>query len=251
MAAGRADGKGMTFSLERFAWGAPDRLEVAGTFAGMDEAPADAPELVVHGRERVHRLRAVPDRVSGPPEEGRLWSAEFAWQEPPEAFDGAELQFGSELVVQLPAVDDLDATAELAVRTSEPGRPGGAERLRLEAELLAAQEEARELRAAVERLREELARAREDLKGEHERHAVDAERFREGLARVQRSAETAIKEAQDTIQERDAALEQARAEAEALRQERSGVGDARRAAEEARAELEAMVGRLTAIRDAL
>jgi DNA repair exonuclease SbcCD ATPase subunit len=242
---------GMTFSLERFAWGAPDRLEVSGTFAGMHDPPPDAPELVVRGRERIHRLRALPDRVSGPPEDGELWWAEFAWQEPPEAFDGAELQFGGAFVVELPALDDLESSTELAVQSREPAQPAGAERLRLEAQLLASQEEVRELRAAADRLQEELTRARDDLRAEHERHEVDAERFREGLARVQRSAEDAIAEAQGAIQERDAALEQARAEAEALRGQRAGVDDARRAADEARADLEAMVGRLTAIRDAL
>jgi hypothetical protein len=239
---------GMTFALERFAWGAPDRLEVSGTFAGIHDTPPGAPELVVHGRERVHRLRAVPDRISGPPEDGRLWWAEFAWQEPPEAFDGAELQFGGALVVELPPVDDAESTAQLTVRGPQPS---GAERLRLEADLLAAQEEVRELRAAVERLQEELTRARDDLVAEHERHAVDAERFREGLARVQRSAEAAIAEAQSAIEQRDATLVQARAEAEALRRQRAGVDDARRAADEARTELEGMMGRLTAIREAL
>src|SRR5688572_6734397 len=91
-----------TFELERFVWGAPDRLRVSGTFTGLGQAQPADPELVLRGPERMHRLKALPDTLTFPPEEGTLWSAEFAWQEPPVAFDAALLQLGPEIVVELP-----------------------------------------------------------------------------------------------------------------------------------------------------
>ena len=90
------------FELARFAWGAPDRLELSGTFVGVPDVPADAPTLVISGANGVHRLPVVPESVSGPPEDGRRWEAVFAWQEPPVAFEVAELQFGDDMVVELP-----------------------------------------------------------------------------------------------------------------------------------------------------
>jgi hypothetical protein len=203
----------LTFELERFAWGAPDRLHVAGRFAGLRAAPADDPVLVVRGHDRTHRLPAVPDSVAGPPEDGQPWWAEFAWEEPPVAVEAAELQFGADVTVPLPEPDTQDSGAEpraLAVRSAEaPIGAGAADRVRAEAQLLAAEEEIRELRAAHERLQAELGRAQEDLRAERERHADDAERFRDGLARVQTSA-------REAIEARDAALDRARAGAEEL-----------------------------------
>ena len=90
------------FELARFAWGAPDRLELSGMFVGVPDVPADTPTLVISGVNGVHRLPVVPESVSGPPEDGRRWEAVFAWQEPPVAFEVAELQFGDDMVVELP-----------------------------------------------------------------------------------------------------------------------------------------------------
>jgi hypothetical protein len=188
------------FELERFAWGAPDRLEVSGRFEGLPEAPDDEPVLVVQGADGTHRLSAV---ATSSPEDGRPWWAEFAWDEPPVAFEAAELQFGQALAIELP--EPGEAGGALDVRSAA----AGGERFRYEAELLAAQEEIRELRAAQEQLQEELSRAHADLKAERDRHSADAERFRDGLARVQNAA-------QEAIEARDAALEHARTEAEAL-----------------------------------
>src|SRR4051794_12647404 len=52
------------FELERFTWGAPDRLELCGTFAGLRDIPVDAPVLVVSGPETMHRLPVVPGTLS-------------------------------------------------------------------------------------------------------------------------------------------------------------------------------------------
>jgi hypothetical protein len=271
-----------TFELERFTWAAPDRLEVSGRFVGLGDAPEDAPAVVVRGADRTHRLPAVPGSVSGSPEDGTLWSAEFAWQEPPVAFDVARLELGRDIVVELPQPGTQRRRFRKQIlEVSGPGR--GAELLRLEAELVAAHEEIRELRAAAEQAQEELTRAREDLKAERDRHAADAERFREGLARVQASAEQALAveqraarqlgselhQALDAVEARDAALadlreqleaataartqaqHQARTQLEAVQERLAARENARSAAEEARTDAEHLLGRLTTICEAL
>jgi hypothetical protein len=183
---------GRSFALERFAWGGPDRLELAGTFSGLDEPPAGLPVLVLTGPDETHRLPAAAEDVSGAPENGRPWSAAFVWQEPPAAFEAAVLRLGSDLAVELPdpgSDGEAAARVELPVR-SENGH--GADRIRLEAELLAGREELREARSALHRAEEELSRAREDLRAERDERAADAVRFRAGLAQVRESAEQAL-----------------------------------------------------------
>ena len=249
-----------TFELKRFAWATPDRLELSGMFGGMQDAPADAPPvLVVRAGDRVHRLPAVPDSVSGPPEDGRVWQAHFAWQDAPVAFDVAELQLGAGLVVELPepgAKRRLLRAQVLEVRTAQArgadARPDTMEKARTpgtpaavtgkrdgpeaetasissQVEVIAAQEEVREVRVAMQQTQAELTRAREDLQAERERRAGDGERFREGLAKVRESAEKALatehsasqrlgtdlREAHKAIEAKDAALATLRGELEA------------------------------------
>jgi hypothetical protein len=235
----------VTFDLERFEWAAPDRLQVAGTFAGLDDASAGAPELVLRGGGSEHRLESDAPA----PADGRPWMATFAWREAPEPFDSAELRLGSDVAVELPQPGPLDPQ-RLEVRQAAPpesvaangagagaGEPASendagspteraqdsgtgspAERLRLQGDLLAAEEEAREAHALADRAMEELSRAHQDLDAERERHAADAERFREGLATVRASAEEALAAEQRSVAElRDqlTAAESARADAQA------------------------------------
>src|SRR4051794_22686627 len=190
-----------TFELERFEWVAPDRLQLAGTLFGWDDDGPAAPALLVHGAERTHRLQAVDGDGGRPPEDGQPWVATFAWQDAPEAFHTAELELGQDISIELPeprAGTRPFGGQRLEVRRAggpEPDEsgmngspPSGAERLRLQSELVSAQEEARELHARLDRADAELSRAREDLEAERERRAADAERFREALASVQGSA---------------------------------------------------------------
>jgi hypothetical protein len=292
-----------TFELRRFAWATPDRLEVAGTFGGLQGAPpAAAPVLVVRAGDRVHRLPAIPDSLSGPPAEGRVWQAHFAWQDAPVAFDVAELQLGANLVVALPepgAKRRLLRAQVLEVRTAQtreaaarretleivrsPAKPAEATSVGSQVELLAAQEEVREVRVAMALTQAELTRAREDLKAERERRSGDGERFREGLAKVRESAEkalaveqgatqrlgTELREAHEAIKAKDAALETlrkhvAKLETDAKETARLGAELARSRAradaarteleqaygsvDQARGEAERLLGRLTAIR---
>jgi methyl-accepting chemotaxis protein len=260
------------FELERFAWGAPDRLELTGKFIGLPEVPGNAPVLVLSGADQVHRLPAVPDSLSGPPEDGRQWDAAFAWQEAPVAFDVAKLEFGPDIVVELPEpgaarrrsrhqVLELtrDQVEEGGDTDHEPDRaeapppkaavPGdGVERLRLQAELLTTEEALREVQATLQRTQEELTRARNDLGSERELRGADAERFRQGLGAVRDAAEqalaaeqsaaqqvgTELREALEMIEAKDTALEQLRGQLEAAAAART------EAESEARAEIEAL-----------
>jgi hypothetical protein len=242
-----------TFELRRFVWGTPDRLLVSGSFEGLHDTPADAAAvLIVKAGDAVHRLPAVPDTVDGPPENGRIWQAQFAWQDPPVAFGAAELQLGH-LVVELPEVSARrrrERPRLLPVRRgelveSEPPRdtlqivddpramdvppeeasadPGGAS-VGSQVALLAAQEEVREVRTALEQIQAELGRARDDLQAERDRRVTDSERFREGLANVRGLAEQAVSAEQAVVtrlgaelRDAEAALETQGAETEALR----------------------------------
>src|SRR3954453_8268879 len=89
------------FPLERFAWDTPDRLEVSGWFCNFEADASEPPVLVVRAGDRSLKLPAVPKRLSGPPREGRHWSAAFAWDDAPGAVERARLELG-EMLVELP-----------------------------------------------------------------------------------------------------------------------------------------------------
>lgn len=232
-----------TFELRRFAWATPDRLEVSGTFGGLRDAMTDAPPvLVVQAGGSVHRLQAVPDSLDGPPSEGLVWQAQFTWPDAPVAVEKAELQLGAGVVVELPApgakrrlararlLDVRTDPRRLAEATTERDVPHpAAASVGSRVEVLAAQEEVREIRAAMEQTQAELSRAHEDLQAERTRRAGDGERFHEGLASVRESAEKALaeeldatrrleaslREAHEAIEAKDAVLETLRSELEA------------------------------------
>ena len=188
----------VTLELERFAWGAPDRLEVAGTFTGLEEPDAAPPILVLSGAGRTHRLRAGDD--AGTPEDGRPWEAAFVWEDAPVAFDSAVLHLGGDLAVDLPEPGDEDAgRLELPARLAGPepdAQVAGVDRLELEADALTAREELREAQAGIRRVEDELARAQADLELERHERAADATRFREGVAKLRATAAEAVAEVQ-------------------------------------------------------
>jgi hypothetical protein len=281
--------KRLTFELARFAWGAPDRLELSGRFVGLADGPAEIPELVISGANGVHRLPVVSDSLSGALEDGRWWDAVFAWQEPPVAFDLAELRFGSDMVVELPTpdarrsrskrqtlavsrepVEEEGEEAAPPVEEEEIAEPAGIEHVRAHAELLGTQETLHEARAALERNQEELARARSDLAAEREARSGDGDRFQRALGELREAAEEALtaeqaatrevrgelQEALEMIANRDAETESLRqrvAELEALGAEADGLrgelDTARADAESARTEREQAWGALEEARE--
>jgi hypothetical protein len=274
------------FVLERFAWGAPERLEVVGSFAGLHDAPTADPELVVHGGGQSHRLPVVPESRPEPPVDGRRWRADFAWTVPPVPFESADLVFGDDMLVALPIPGSrrpLSRKETLEVRRLRPppvdSLPGGDENsahdkpdggagtlwLRQQTELIAAREEVRELRAAVERGAQAEVRAREDLEAERQRHAGDSERFREQLESVRTAAEEALavernaalkltadlREAHESLEARDAEKEALRERVSALEATRAQRELARSAADEALAEAGRLIEHLETVREAL
>jgi hypothetical protein len=253
----------VTFDLERFEWAAPDRLQVAGTFDGLDEAAAGPPMLVLRAADRTHRLPAAGR--SGVPADGKPWMATFAWREAPEPFHSAELQLGGDIAVELPEPGaaqpghrlevrqpaapapsaPVNGVPAVAPRAAEPSAAEATERLRLQGDLLTAQEEAREARALADRAMEELSRAHQDLDTEREGRAADAERFRDGLATVRASAEEALAAEQQAVAQLRAPLqaaEAARAEAQAgvaaLQERLETLEEAQQEHERMRAEVE-------------
>jgi hypothetical protein len=218
-----------SFELTRFAWATPDRLEVAGRFVGMARGSAGEPVLVLHGADATHRLPAVVD-ASPPPgasDEGS-WHAQFAWEEPPSAFELAELEFGQDLVVTLPE-PDLDE-GEHEPSMIEVVRRDRREQLHVAARVLVLESQLDEADARQARLEAELARARSDVEGERAARADAAEQYRAGIERLRLAADEAVHEA--------------RAEADALR---ARVGQL----EPAAAELDALQARLASVRDLL
>ena len=269
---------GPTFMVERFVWGAPDRLEVAGTFSGLAAETLGGAVLTVVGEDGARRLPAIGNGDAAPPADGAPWVAEFAWLEAPVAFDRARLELGAGLAVELPApgtatngdplaVEVLEEAVETEPTATEapPAPPVAAEaadatgRLRLEAQLLDQAEQLEEARTAAQRAEAALLRAETDLAAEREARAADAERFHDGLAQLRSSAEEAIAKLEPASAERDAArieLAEARSELEAVRGElevvraevedaRGEVEDARGALDVARADAQALVDRLS------
>src|SRR4051812_10659422 len=109
---------GATFQLDRFEWAAPDRLEIAGSFDGVDAASV-APTLVVGSGDDARRLTGTPGDSKA---DGDQWTAAFLWQEPPVAFEAAELELGHGLSVVLPAPGSSDEA--LAIRGGAPPAAG-------------------------------------------------------------------------------------------------------------------------------
>ena len=223
------------FELARFAWGAPDRLELSGKFIGLPDVPADDPMLVINGVDGVHRLPVVSDSRSGPPEDGGRWDAVFVWQEAPVAFEGAKLEFGSGIVVELPepssrrtrshrqtlkVVQERGDTGHRPRRADGPpevaaGPGDGVQRLRVQADLLATQETLHELQSELQRTQVELTRVRDDLASERQLRRADTERFQQGLTEMRDAAAQALTDEQSAAAQLGAELGEARGMIEA------------------------------------
>jgi hypothetical protein len=251
---GRRSPTGAVFDLERFGWAAPDRLDVAGRFEGLSDAPRDAPVLIVRAGDSTHRLPVVPDSLSGQPENGQPWHATFAWQSAPVPFDMAELEIGEDIVVTLPEPAGAGASSDGhagddPASTAAGGLLEGSERLRLEAQLLAMGEEIRSLESTLEQSRDELARARQALDDERERRSADAARFREGLAQVQASAESVLGEERAAVDQLHAAyrelVESTAAKDESLKELRAALAEQGEERARSESQLRAEVARLT------
>ena len=252
-----------TFTVERFGWGAPDRLVVTGTFSGLEAQPPARAVLTVFGDDGAHRLPAIDDDGARTVDGDRL-TASFAWLETPVAFQHARLELGTSLAVDLDdpegaadgdplpvqLLDAQDGEAPPAEETPRrtPDVNGAADRLRLETQLLEEAEQLEDARAAARDAEEALLRAQADLAAERERRATDAERFREGLATVRGSAEVALAAATEARAEAD---QQARSEISLLRERIAKLEPASAERDAARTELARAHEELDALRGAL
>jgi hypothetical protein len=249
------------FRLERFVWGAPDRLELSGKFVGWSGVVAEAAELVLRDAESIYRLPAVAEASSGVPEDGQRWHAVFAWPHAPAPFAEAWLMLGPEVVVELPepgARRRPFGGQVLTVRRA-PREQGASEaadgawaQVRSEAERVAAQGELEEVTAARRQTDELVAGIRETVAAERDVRVAQAERYREGILAVRASTEEALlaergtidlltsdlRDAQDAIEAKDAQLEMSREALEQAATEREQAGAA------ARAEIDALRARL-------
>jgi len=203
--------------------------------------------LVVNGDGTPHRLQAAPDSV--PTDDGQ-WRAEFVWDGVPVGVDSAVLELGPDIVFTLPPPGTAEAPA-LEVQDDAPAPPPGGSEVAMQARLLAAEQQAEELRAELERTESELARARSDVEGERAGRAADAERFRDGLAQVQASAEQAIAAANEQAASGAEKLREQAAAADELQQRLSAIEDAGTEAGELRDDAERLLARLTTLVGAL
>jgi methyl-accepting chemotaxis protein len=229
--------------------------------------PTAAPVLVVRGDGATHRLPAASG-PSGAPEDGQPWTATFVWQTAPVPFNAAQLELGDDFVVELPQPGETDGEGyhvlelrrtgeaqEEPVLTAAPDPPPstapdpGVGQVHLQAELLEAQQEGRELRASLQQVQEELSRARADLTAEREGRAGDAARFRDGLAQLEASAEEALasheaamadlrRQLEAAGAERTQAVSEARAEGARLRERLTSLEHAAKDVDELRSQLE-------------
>ena len=237
-----------SFELTRFAWAAPDRLDVSGVFDGLDGEPAGAPALVVRGGNGEHRLAAVDGSVSGDPADGEPWTAVFAWREVPDEFEDASLEFEHGLRIELPPPDAEQAPVRVPVEARNGARAEPATAIGLQAALLAAEEEAREWKTAAQQAQAEVARVREDLATERQGRAADAERFREALDTFRASAEAAVAEEASTREALEARLAASGERIAELEHDAAESDDLRLAAEGARGEADELRGLLDEIR---
>jgi len=222
-----------SFTLLRFEWTPPDRLDVAGTWVGVENGDLSNATLILHGPRSVHRLEPVQG-VSG---HMRNWSAVFSWPGDPESVERAELVLGSTLVVELPSSDSKQARrrfgrTRLAVRELEQqgaaasGPEVDGDVLAVHAAMVAAQEEAAEARDELARLQAEVERARELAKRERARRESDAARLHEAMGTLRGLAEDSLQKEREAtrrvssqLDEVEASISGAQAEAAQLREQ--------------------------------
>ena len=233
------------FELERFEWAAADRLEIVGRWEGIGGRRLGRPLLFVDAGARRRRLTALPGGQL--PANGERWRAGFAWPDDPVDIEGAELEIGRRLVVDLPAPrrrprqadDDGGLRGELA---------GLRERYaRLEAEhaaladrhaaLIALSGELRgelgEALDAQQRLSNELREAREEPDEAIRRHeslARELERERATVRRLRRELEVEQSQAADLRSDPGAATNGVAVKQEAPVPAAAGAAGRRRAA---------------------
>ena len=114
-----------SFVVERFG-PAGDRIEVAGHWHGLRGRRFVRPVLWLHRGDTRRRLVAVLDHKPWAVGDGEPWIAAFKWDGGELDAERAELEVGSELVVDLP----LPGGPPPEPRPAKPRRPSELERVR-------------------------------------------------------------------------------------------------------------------------
>jgi predicted nucleic acid-binding Zn-ribbon protein len=145
-------GTDISFELDRFEWATPDRLEVAGRWHGVRRRLA-RPTLVVEVNGKPRRLQALPQSGSVTPSD---WHAAFPWEGEMLKLNGAELEVGRSIVVELPrprrskARRAPDESSRVLAATSRSARSDSGE-------LESARRQAADLRSRLEASQAEVA----------------------------------------------------------------------------------------------
>ena len=238
-----------TLLLERFAWSAPDRLELVGRWSGLEIRSAHRAVLVaiVDGAERRIEALEGPRRFV----RGSRWSASFPW-DPDDGLrvSEARLHMGEALVVDLPRPSTGPrrfGRPRLEARFQEPELKQSGEAvsdagslaespLDLHTRLVRVREELEEARALLEQAQDETAAARRLAEREMERRRSESVRMRDALSTAQSLAEEQFATERRTITALREELDAARS---ALDEERRAMAALRPELEESRARLEA------------
>ncbi|MBA2515922.1 MAG: hypothetical protein H0V22_01160 [Solirubrobacterales bacterium] len=200
------------FNLDRFEWTGPGWLQIWGGWDGIDRRDLADPALIVRARDVSHRLAPPPDGIRGGI---RNWHAIFPWEDDPAAIEGAELELGGGLVVELPAPGSSTGRrrfgrTRLAVREvgTHPGPEGGdalpsrgavasvparePDAIALHVAVVAARGEAAEAREELKLAQAAAGRSAEDVDGERARRQIETARLREAMDTLRKLAEEGL-----------------------------------------------------------
>jgi chromosome segregation ATPase len=246
-----------SFTVERFE-PVGDRLEVAGHWQGLRGRRFVRPVLWLHNGESRRRVVAVLDHKPWSVGEGDLWIAAFAWSGGKLDADRAELEVGSDLVVDLP-VPGARKKAAAEPRPAMKRKLSEAELLR--EQLTAETKERRGLQTALDavereagalvRMRAERDAAREDAeraRAERDAALADAERARADGERLVNDEYRQRARAQQAADEAAAARDLAERQLAAARESHAALEQRLAAAEAAR---DRLVAEVEGLRDQL
>jgi hypothetical protein len=205
----------VAFTLERFEWTAPDRLEVVGKWEGLKGRRMAHPFLLVEIEGRRRRLPALPG--------GQLtadgWRAAFAWDGEPVELQAAELHVGRNLVVELPAPRRRRSRPRREAAQPRPTAPPIAEPEVPEADAERLRAELEESAAARRTLLDEAAALRLEL-GTIRSRLDELEEERDGMAARLAEHEGALaareRDVAQAIEARDAAVAEVAAARQAV-----------------------------------
>src|SRR5215217_1894380 len=98
------------FELERFERTGEDRIEIAGRWYGLRGRRFVRPVLNLRSGGARRRSVALLEHKPWAADDGQPWLAAFAWPEDTGEVDGAELEVGPGLIVELPAPGGAPST---------------------------------------------------------------------------------------------------------------------------------------------